>query len=110
MADKNLSLRQKLLAAVAIAAVATGGTVAALAATGDGKHAGPRLNAGHPASLHQRCLAGQLRVPSSYLGLSRAQLRSDLGSGKTLAQVADATPSKSADGLVKAIEIGRAHV
>jgi hypothetical protein len=104
MADKTLSLRQKLLAGVAIAAVATGGTVAALAATGDGKHAGRRVASAHAAGPHQGCLAGQqLLVASGYLGVSRAQVRSELGSGKTLARAAATTPGRSADGLLKAI-------
>ncbi len=40
---------------------------------------------------------------ASYLGVSLAQLRSDLRRGKTLAQLADATPGKSQAGLVAAL-------
>jgi hypothetical protein len=40
---------------------------------------------------------------ASYLGVSLAQLRSDLEGGKTLAQLAAATPGKSADGLIAAL-------
>jgi hypothetical protein len=112
MADKNLSLKQKLLAGVAIAAVATGGTVAALAATGDGKHAGRRVASAHAAGPHRRCLGGQLGVASGYLGVPRAQLRSELGAGESLAQIAAATPGKSPDGLAKAIanaKLARLH-
>src|SRR6185312_15130155 len=43
---------------------------------------------------------GDLKAAAGYLGLTVAQLRADLKAGKTLAQVADATPGKSADGLV----------
>jgi hypothetical protein len=40
---------------------------------------------------------------TSYLGLQPAQIKSDLAAGKTLAQIANATPGKSASGLVDAI-------
>ena len=40
---------------------------------------------------------------ASYLGLSLTQLRSELHAGKTLAQLAAATPRKSADGLAAAL-------
>jgi hypothetical protein len=107
MAHQNLSLRQKLLTGVAVAAAATGGTVAALAATGDGKHPGHRAGSSHAGRSHPRCLAGQLRAPAGYLGLSQDQLRSELDKGKSLAQVAEATPGKSVGGLVEAIVSAR---
>jgi hypothetical protein len=44
-----------------------------------------------------------LQVAATYLGLSPDALRSDLESGKTLAQIADATSGKSASGLVDAL-------
>jgi hypothetical protein len=40
---------------------------------------------------------------ASYLGVSLGQLRSELHAGKTLAQLAVATPGKSEDGLVAAL-------
>ena len=46
---------------------------------------------------------GVLSVAASYLGLTNRQLLSELKSGKTLAQIANATPGKSATGLVDAI-------
>jgi hypothetical protein len=42
-----------------------------------------------------------------YLGLSTAQMRSELRSGRTLAQIAAATPGKSEAGLVEAIVAAR---
>ncbi|HEX3519506.1 MAG TPA: hypothetical protein VHT29_10785 [Solirubrobacteraceae bacterium] len=42
-----------------------------------------------------------------YLGLSAAQLRSELRSGMTLAQIADGTPGKSEAGLIEAIVAAR---
>jgi hypothetical protein len=44
-----------------------------------------------------------LDAAASYLGISEDQLRSDLESGKTLAQIANATPGKSASGLIGAL-------
>jgi hypothetical protein len=40
---------------------------------------------------------------AAYLGVSRARLTSELGSGKTLAQLAAATPERSASGLIDAL-------
>lgn len=44
-----------------------------------------------------------LQAALTYLGISADTLRSDLESGKTLAQIADATSGKSAGGLVDAL-------
>jgi hypothetical protein len=44
-----------------------------------------------------------LASAATYLGLTEAELRSSLGSGKSLADVAKATDGKSVDGLVAAI-------
>ena len=38
-----------------------------------------------------------------YLGLSRAKLRAKLASGSTLAEIAEATPGRSRDGLIEAM-------
>jgi hypothetical protein len=51
-----------------------------------------RLGGGHHARL--------LALPSAYLGLTTQQIRTQLAAGKTLAQIADATPGHSAAGLV----------
>jgi hypothetical protein len=47
---------------------------------------------------------GGHRVAAQYLGISAAALRSDLRSGKSLAQIASATPGRSVAGLKAAIE------
>jgi len=44
------------------------------------------------------------RVVAQYLGITAATLRTDLRSGKSLAQIASTTPGKSVDGLKTAIE------
>ena len=46
---------------------------------------------------------GGLSAAASYLGLSQQQLFTDLRSGKTLAQIANATSGKSASGLIDAM-------
>jgi hypothetical protein len=46
---------------------------------------------------------GRSAVAAQYLGISRATLRGELQSGKTLAQIASSTPGKSAAGLKAAI-------
>jgi hypothetical protein len=62
-----------------------------LAHPGARRHSRARgANAAHAAAL-------------AYLGISGKQLRSDRRAGKTLAQIADATPGKSAAGLVTVI-------
>jgi ribosomal protein L10 len=43
---------------------------------------------------------GLLALPSAYLGLSKDTIKAQLVAGKTLAEVANATPGKSAAGLV----------
>jgi hypothetical protein len=57
---------------------------------------GPRFHHEHHG------VAGGLDAAADYLGLTEAQLRTSLGDGKTLAQVAKAE-GKSVDGLVNAL-------
>jgi hypothetical protein len=95
----NRSLKGKLLAATAIVAVLAGGALAAVTAAGEGPlgHA-----AGTQRAEHQRG-DSNLSIAARYLGSSPAQLQSELGSGKTLAEIADATSGKSAAGLIEAL-------
>lgn len=93
------ALRRKLLLGVALVAVLAGVAAAVVMAaqprtTGHARHA---HHAHHPR-------LGTLATAAAYLGLSRAQLRSELQAGKSLAQIADATPGKSEAGLVQALE------
>jgi hypothetical protein len=67
------------------------------------------------ARLHARIEAQLERLPgyvdlaqsASYLGIPIARLRADLHAGKSLAQIADVTPGKSAAGLIGARVRGR---
>jgi hypothetical protein len=95
----NRSLKQKLAARAAVVVVLVGGAVAAVTATGQGPSYTPVAAHG---SAH-RVVGGDLAAAASYLGTTGTQLQSDLASGKTLAEVADATSGKSAAGLIAAL-------
>jgi hypothetical protein len=92
-------LKRRLALAVALLALLAGGTAVALGATGSG-HGG---RGGHHRHTQAGARDGLLAAASGYLGIPAGQLRSELASGKTLAQVAGSTPGKSEAGLVSAL-------
>jgi hypothetical protein len=98
------STRRNLAAGAAVAVFVGGGALAAMAATGHGP-----LGTSHVTRrAHGRTVSGALARAAGYLDVSPAQLRADLKSGKTLGQVADATPGKSEAGLIEALAaVGR---
>jgi hypothetical protein len=63
------------------------------------------VGSSHPSALIRLALLrrGVIRVSAAYLGLTPQELRSQLGAGKTLAQVAN-EQGKTASGLEQAIE------
>jgi hypothetical protein len=69
--------------------------------------------AGGPANRHERAgarVAGRghaLAAAAGYLGVSTAQLRGELRSGRTLARVAKATAGSSEAGLIEALVAAR---
>jgi hypothetical protein len=63
---------------------------------------GARLRTRIEAQLEQLPGYVDLAQSASYLGIPIAQLRADLHTGKSLAQIAGATPGKSAAGLIRA--------
>ena len=65
---------------------------------------GPKIGPGvGPGPGHGFGVGADLSTAASYLGLSTDELMSQLRSGKTLAQIAQATSGKSVDGLVDAL-------
>ena len=60
---------------------------------------GPGFGFEHHMFFHGEVLS----VASDYLGVSESDLRTQLESGKTLAQIANATSGKSTDGLIQAL-------
>jgi hypothetical protein len=93
------NLKRRLAAAGAVVVVALVGAGSAFAC--DGSHAGQGVLAAKFAQSNEGWHhGGLLALPSAYLGLSKDALKTQLASGKTLAQIAIATPGKSAAGLV----------
>ncbi|HEY2719361.1 MAG TPA: hypothetical protein VGI52_07005 [Solirubrobacteraceae bacterium] len=95
------SVRQKVVAAAAVAALLAGGAFAAVSATGESN--------GHPHRGHavHRLRAHDIAAAAAYLGLSPQQLVAQLGSSKSLAQVANARSGKSEQGVIDAIVAAR---
>lgn len=91
------SLKQKVAAGAAVTALVVGGAVAAVTATGQGNDRAGRTS--HTSARR----GGDLSTAAGYLGVPKAQLESELRSGKTLAQIANSTSGKSAEGLVGAL-------
>ncbi len=87
--------KRKLLLALAACAVLAGATTAVVMAAQPSSHA-------RSASHARR--GGLLVTAAAYLGVSPGQLRDELDSGRSLAAIADATPGKSAAGLIAAVE------
>ena len=106
------SIRSKAVVVVALA-VAVAAAAAAVVAVADPAAASHHHRKHVARSAHVRARAESSRGTARsrllseaavYLGTTTAALRGDLSSGKTLAEVGDATPGKSAAGLVSAIE------
>ncbi|HEX4186628.1 MAG TPA: hypothetical protein VHY83_01905 [Solirubrobacteraceae bacterium] len=98
------SRRQKALVAAALAALVAGATVAVVAATDGGSS--PSTAPGNNQATAP-VLSGDLKLAVTYLGVSGSGLLEALRSGRTLAQVADATPGRSATGLIDSIVAAR---
>ncbi len=84
--------------AVAAASLAGAGAAVAESSHTHSNTLSHGLRAGGPGGMHD-----DLSVAATYLGLTESELQTKLRSGKTLAQVANATDGKSADGLVDAL-------
>jgi hypothetical protein len=89
MRGMSRRLKRKLMIGIAAAAVLAGATAAVVMASQSSTH---------------RHRSGTLATAAGYLGVSEAELRSELSSGKSLAEVANATNGKSATGLIDTLE------
>jgi hypothetical protein len=100
MLSVSRRVRQKVIAAAAVAVLLAGGALAAVSATG-------QSNTHGTAAARRGAHSRELVSAAAYLGVSRAQLSRQLSSGKTLAQVAEASAGKSKQGLIEALESSR---
>jgi len=90
-----VSLKRKLTVAAAVLLVAGGGTGAGLAASGHGTN--PQ-RVGPPPGF-QATHAGFVRASAYYLGMEVAALRHAVKNGRTIADIANAMPGRSAQQL-----------
>ena len=77
--------------------------MAAVSATGADRPKGAERARHSAAGIRSR----DLPTAASYLGLSQAQLEAELRSGRSLAQIAEASPGKSVSGLIDVLVAGR---
>lgn len=99
--------KRKIMIGVAVLAILAG-TVLAIV-TASGSSAGPIKPGSHrEEGARDARRASDLTLAAAYLGVSRAQLRRDLSSGSTLAEIANATSGRSAYGLTDALFAARA--
>lgn len=91
--------KRTVMIALAVVAVAAGAIVAV--SSGGSGHAAPRA-----VARRETPGAGartEVQAAASYLGMTKSQLRKQLQSGRTLAQIARATGGKTSAGLVEAL-------
>ncbi len=101
MISMTRATRQKVVAAAAVAVLLAGGAIAAVSATG-------QSNAGRHRGAASRVRTHVIATAATYLGVSPTELTAELRSGRSLAQIADATGGgKSANGLIEALEAAR---
>jgi len=86
-----------VFAAIAVAAVIAGGTIAAVTSA---------QTAGNKPT-HHRVAQGLIVQSAAYLGITQAQLRRQLLAGRSLGQIAAATGGRSEAGLIDALERAR---
>jgi len=103
------AFNKKLLLAFALCAVLAGATAAVVVAAQPA--AGVKASrCAHNKRAHAHGASrrhGTLALAASYLGVSRIQLHSERHAGKTLAQIAAATPGKSEAGLIQTLLVAR---
>jgi hypothetical protein len=90
--------------AVAVAAAVAG---VIIAVTADGGHGGASSESTRTTGASAPA-AGEVVLAADYLGVTPTQLRKEMQSGRTLAQIANATGGKSATGLLDALVSAKA--
>jgi hypothetical protein len=99
-------MRRKTLIAVLAGAAAGVAIVLSISALDHGHPRSARVTSRHRARLRLPAV-GAVAVASRYLGIARAPLRAALRSGRTLGEIADSVPGRSARGLIVAIVAAR---
>jgi hypothetical protein len=99
--------KRNLMIAIAAAAIVAGVIVAATSSSGRG-HGGRAAARARAAAAARASGRSEKQAAANYLGLTRGQLRTQLRSGRTLAQIAGATGGKSETGLIEALLSARA--
>jgi len=99
--------KRKFMIGVGLLALVLGALVAIVTASGSSK--GPiKPNPHHVAGIRDARGSGDLALAAAYLGVSRTQLRHELSSGSTLADIANSTSGHSASGLTDTLFAARA--
>jgi len=106
-----ISKRKLALGAALVVVLALAGAAVAAAAGHDHGKKGSKsktktVTTAGPAKLGvvgAMGMAGDFAAAASYLGITTDALKTGLKSGKTLGQIADATPGKSSAGLIQAL-------
>jgi hypothetical protein len=98
---RRIATRKLTLSTLAVLLVAAGATV--LITSGGSRSATTASARTLALRSNAPRAAGTQAVASRYLGLSNAQLRSQLRAGKSLAQIAEASNGRSAAGLIDAV-------
>jgi hypothetical protein len=101
------ALKRKLMIGVAVLALLVGTVLAIVTASGSSDApstqppvAGPMIDDARPS--------GDLAIAAHYIGITRAQLRSELLAGSTLAEIANGAAGRSASGLKDVLFASRA--
>ena len=98
---------RKSQVAIAVAAASLAGGGAAIAGSGTAHSNTHGSRTGGPAGRAH----DDLSVAATYLGLSDTELQTELRSGKSLAEIANAIDGKSASGLIDAlVAAARKHI
>lgn len=96
------ALKRKLMLSVAVLALLVGTVLAIVTASGSSEGPSTQPPVARPLIDDTRP-SGDLAVAADYIGIPRAQLRSKLLAGSTLAEIAAGTAGRSASGLMDAL-------